>query len=230
MRLACMHYRLGIACTASSAEVREALKRAFNTLARNPNASTLYARHVRLLGWYYQRHLDGALPVCRLIAAHSPSFERVHPPYLAHHAYNPIAFPLSATAFAGRTELYYHGLRHVHGGDKGAWGYNRRRPVWFGHNAVTDERYVCALIADERYELRFGTFLNPSTDVVELDATPVPCFLKCNLSRGRGAIRYCGTWRFRRVSDGTAEGGGVRYAMALEEYDARWGEARVRQI
>lgn len=148
--------------------------------------------------------------------------------YKSLHANDYHAFPLSSLSFHNRRELYDYGLVNVHNNDASVWGFNKIQVRWYGRDATTNQRFICALIINEMHEPRFGHFFCPSHDIVELDTAPVPCFMNCN---GYGCIRYCGTWTFQRVRD-TNEGflyvNNSRpricvYRMTLSSYDDRWG-------
>lgn len=148
--------------------------------------------------------------------------------YRSLHNSDSNAFPLSTTSFSNRYELHEYGLKNVHNNDATVWGFNRVQVRWYGRHVATNQRFVCALIINELHEPRFGQFFCPSYDIVELDATPVQCFLNCN---GYGCIRYCGTWTFQRVRESAEDfiyvtrsrPRNVIYKMTLSSYDDRWG-------
>lgn len=148
--------------------------------------------------------------------------------YQSLHNNDPNAFPLSTTSFSNRRDLYDYGLKNVHNNDTSVWGFNRVQVQWYGRHAMTNQRFICALIINEIHEPRFGHFFCLSRDFVELDTAPVPCFMNCN---GYGCIRYCGTWTFQRVRESTdafiyvvkSRPRNVIYKMTLTSYDDRWG-------
>jgi hypothetical protein len=143
------------------------------------------------------------------------------------HGSDSEAYPLSTLEFNNRKQLHAHGLENVHNSSTVAWGFDRVKALWFGRDATTNQRYVCAIIVNELYEARFGKIFCLRKDIVELDVRPVPCFLKSG-----GSIRYCGTWTFQLHLETSQQpfiyviGGcprGAMYGMSLESYDDRWG-------
>ena len=148
--------------------------------------------------------------------------------YHSLHELDRDAYPLSSLSFSNRKELYRYGAEHIHADHPCAWIYQKIPAVWHARHPETDQRHVCALIINEMYEPRFGTFFCPNPDAPDIVVTPVPCFLNCH---GYGCIRYCGTWKFRRVRDvdhgfmycAKGRPRSVVYEMFLECYDERWG-------
>jgi len=143
------------------------------------------------------------------------------------HGSNSESYPLSTLAFQNRIQLRDHGLQKVYNNDTAVWRYDKIKALWFGRDPTTNQRYICAIIINEKYEPRFGKVFCTRKDVVELDVRPIPCFLK-----GSGSsIRYCGTWTFQLhretsqpfmyVTNGCQRS--ASYNMSLDSYDDRWG-------
>ena len=165
--------------------------------------------------------VDFATGVPEFVLSGSASF------YRALHRDDSTSFPLSRFTFKNRDALREYGLNAVHGGDTTRWRFNRVQAVSYGRNSTTNQRYVCALIINERHEPRFGYFFCPNPDYPDIDVQPVPCFLK-NLRDTR--LAYCGTWAFERLTD-LPEGiqyvlnsrpRSIVYRMSLVAYERQW--------
>lgn len=159
-----------------------------------------------------------------------------HSYYSALHAHDAAKFPLSQTVFRNRHEIYTRGASFM--GNNDVWCLDILCTPQLHTDPQTGRRCVHAMIINEKYEPRWGTFfctdskVNRRTYEWQQDLTQhsVPVFIRLAGSHG---MRYCGEWSFERLTtighdvpfcyvEGQRDRLGV-FRVTLASYDARWG-------